>query len=96
MLFRSLLFLGRIILRISMAAKNAKTEPLGVSHGKCEAAGQLNLFACNDLQPSHMPRRNGLTSVELFNEAMPNFAATLAANHPDANVNNDDRVLETA
>ena len=68
-----------------MATKNAKTERRGVSHRKCEAAGQLNLFAWNDLQPGHMPRINGLTSMELFNEVMPNFAATLAANHPGAN-----------
>ena len=76
----------------------------------CEAAVQLNLFAWNDLQPVHMPRRNGFTAVELFagagglsigleragihvviaNEIMPDFAATLAANHPNTNVINDD------
>ena len=75
-----------------------------------EAAVQLSLFAWNDLQPVHMPRRNGFTAVELFagagglsigleragihvviaNEIMPDFAATLAANHPDTNVINDD------
>ena len=76
----------------------------------CEAAVQLNLFAWNDLQPVHMPRRNGFTAVELFagagglsigleragihvviaNEIIPDFAATLAANHPNTNVINDD------
>ena len=82
----------------------------------CEAAVQMNLFAWNDLQPVHMPRRNGFTAVELFagagglsigleragihvviaNEIMPDFAATLAANHPETNVINDDRFLEAA
>lgn len=76
----------------------------------CEAAVQLELFSWNDLQPVHMPRRNGFTAVELFagagglsigleragihvviaNEIMPDFAATLAANHPDTNVINED------
>ena len=93
-----------------MATKKAKTERHGVSHGKSEAAMQMTLFAWNDLQPVHMPRRNGFTSVELFagagglsigleragihvviaNEIMPDFAAKLAANHPDTNVINDD------
>ena len=82
----------------------------------CEAAVQMNLFAWNDLQPVHMPRRNGFTAVELFagagglsigleragihvviaNEIMPDFAATLAANHPETNVINDDATLEAA
>ena len=82
----------------------------------CEAAVQMNLFAWNDLQPVHMPRRNGFTAVELFagagglsigleragihvviaNEIMPDFAATLAANHPETNVINDDMFLEVA
>ena len=76
----------------------------------CEAVVQLSLFAWNDIQPVHMPRKNGFTAVELFagagglsigleragihvviaNEIMPDFAATLAANHPDTNVINDD------
>ena len=82
----------------------------------CEAAVQMNLFAWNDLQPVHMPRRNGFTAVELVagagglsigleragihvvmaNEIMPDFAATLAANHPETNVINDDTTLEAA
>ena len=76
----------------------------------CEAMVQMELFAWNDLQPVHIPRKNGLTAVELFagagglsigleragiqvviaNEIMPDFAATLATNHPDTNVINDD------
>ena len=34
--------------------------------------------------------------VVIANEIMLDFAATLAANHPDANVINDDNVLEVA
>ena len=67
-----------------MARKREEQAKGGVSHGKCDAHTVLGIFG-EFLGTG--PAKVGI-HVVIANEIMPDFAATLAANHPDTNVIN--------